>query len=464
MFLFLKKISILSYEVGFGASATVYHAIYIPLNELVAVKCLDLDRINSNLDSVIKILDAFYRDRHYARFFVLETIARVPYFAFISVPHLSYVCYKPKNGMMAPEVLQPGSGYNFKYFLLQKEKDGVFDLDLVTSTIEYCCTTAAKHNMSYQSQKIKASWDMKTTEAFIQACLTQAYKGESSGTTLIRKGRKAILADFNRQSGRSYDRRQLKNNWHCLKKEWLVWDKLFGKETGIGWENEKNTVDAAGEWWERKITENLQYAKFRNKGLPFAEQLTILFTDVAASGQYIWAPSSWISPTQLNEQENVGDDFGVPTKEGIGDSENVSVEATEHMATINLNSSQASSSKVSGEKRNRDSVGRTNKKKAKALASSRIADAIISIVESCHARVDVVPGSSIGEVMVELLTIEALANDPALHAKCCQLMMLKPARGMFVALRDEEDKRLNWLQHAAKDDFQCIKEYGELEQ
>ncbi|KAI9072053.1 hypothetical protein K1719_045992 [Acacia pycnantha] len=39
-------------------------------------------------DSVIKILDAFYRDRHYARFFVLETIARVPYFAFISVPHL----------------------------------------------------------------------------------------------------------------------------------------------------------------------------------------------------------------------------------------------------------------------------------------------------------------------------------------------------------------------------------------
>ncbi|KAI4295972.1 hypothetical protein L6164_035965 [Bauhinia variegata] len=39
-------------------------------------------------DSVIKILDAFYRDRDYARFFVLETIARVPYFAFISVLHM----------------------------------------------------------------------------------------------------------------------------------------------------------------------------------------------------------------------------------------------------------------------------------------------------------------------------------------------------------------------------------------
>ncbi|CAL5411863.1 unnamed protein product [Camellia sinensis] len=39
-------------------------------------------------DSVVKILDTLYNDRDYARFFVLETIARVPYFAFISVLHL----------------------------------------------------------------------------------------------------------------------------------------------------------------------------------------------------------------------------------------------------------------------------------------------------------------------------------------------------------------------------------------
>lgn len=38
-------------EVGYGASATVYRAIYLPSNEVVAVKCLDLDRCNSNLVS-----------------------------------------------------------------------------------------------------------------------------------------------------------------------------------------------------------------------------------------------------------------------------------------------------------------------------------------------------------------------------------------------------------------------------
>ncbi|KAJ3682145.1 hypothetical protein LUZ60_014718 [Juncus effusus] len=39
-------------EVGYGANATVYRAIYLPSNETVAVKCLDLDRCNSNLDDI----------------------------------------------------------------------------------------------------------------------------------------------------------------------------------------------------------------------------------------------------------------------------------------------------------------------------------------------------------------------------------------------------------------------------
>ncbi|KAL3834903.1 hypothetical protein ACJIZ3_009639 [Penstemon smallii] len=39
-------------EVGYGASATVYRAIYLPFNEVVAVKSLDLDRCNSNLDDI----------------------------------------------------------------------------------------------------------------------------------------------------------------------------------------------------------------------------------------------------------------------------------------------------------------------------------------------------------------------------------------------------------------------------
>ncbi|VAI26160.1 unnamed protein product [Triticum turgidum subsp. durum] len=41
-------------EVGFGANAVVYRAIFLPANRTIAVKCLHLDRISSNLDDVRK--------------------------------------------------------------------------------------------------------------------------------------------------------------------------------------------------------------------------------------------------------------------------------------------------------------------------------------------------------------------------------------------------------------------------
>ena len=38
-------------EIGFGANAVVYRALFLPANTTIAVKCLDLDRVNSNLVS-----------------------------------------------------------------------------------------------------------------------------------------------------------------------------------------------------------------------------------------------------------------------------------------------------------------------------------------------------------------------------------------------------------------------------
>jgi hypothetical protein len=46
-------------------------------------------RINRTVvKSVVNVIDRVYKDRDYARFYVLETVARVPYFSFVSVLHL----------------------------------------------------------------------------------------------------------------------------------------------------------------------------------------------------------------------------------------------------------------------------------------------------------------------------------------------------------------------------------------
>jgi ubiquinol oxidase len=46
-------------------------------------------RINKTIvKSAVNVIDKVYKDRDYARFYVLETVARVPYFSFVSVLHL----------------------------------------------------------------------------------------------------------------------------------------------------------------------------------------------------------------------------------------------------------------------------------------------------------------------------------------------------------------------------------------
>ena len=53
------------------------------------------------LDITVAILDFLYQGRDYQRFWVLEEIARAPYFAFLSVLH-----FRESMGLRGPEHLQ----------------------------------------------------------------------------------------------------------------------------------------------------------------------------------------------------------------------------------------------------------------------------------------------------------------------------------------------------------------------
>ena len=58
-----------------------------------------MNTINTKvLDFTISIIDTLYRGRHFQRFWVLEEIARAPYFAFLSVLHL-----RESMGLRGPE-------------------------------------------------------------------------------------------------------------------------------------------------------------------------------------------------------------------------------------------------------------------------------------------------------------------------------------------------------------------------
>ncbi|KAH7864059.1 hypothetical protein Vadar_025264 [Vaccinium darrowii] len=88
-------------EVGHGASAIVHRAIYLPFNELVAVKCLDLDRCNSNLDDIrreaqtMSLIDHPNVIRAYCSFVVDRDLWVVmPFMAEGSCLHLMKIAYQ----------------------------------------------------------------------------------------------------------------------------------------------------------------------------------------------------------------------------------------------------------------------------------------------------------------------------------------------------------------------------------
>ena len=90
------------------------------------------------------------------------------------------------------------------------------------------------------------------------------------------------------------------------------------------------------------MQENPLYGKFRYKGLPFAHQLTILFKDVVVTKDFMWAPSSGILPSTLVGDVNDAycpclDGININMEEGPGDSDDVSVGATNEFGDININ-------------------------------------------------------------------------------------------------------------------------------
>jgi len=52
--------------------------------------------------------------------------------------------------------------------------------------------------------------------------------------------------------------------------------------------------------------------------------------------------------------------------------------------------------------------------------------------------------------MNELKTLPELQKDLLFHTKCCNLMMLKPTRDIFIAMRGLDEQRMYWLRDAIK--------------
>ncbi|KAK4839484.1 hypothetical protein QYF36_022301 [Acer negundo] len=145
-----------------------------------------------------------------------------------------------------------------------------------------------EENVREENQKrAKAEWNDQASKVFIRICVDEALAGNRQHGHFNRVGWKSIINKFVDMTGRDYTYKQFKNKWDSLKKDRQIWTNLTRKETGLGWDPIKQTIDASDEWWTKKL---------KLKGLKRADQLEILFKDVTDTGDGAWAPSSGFVP------------------------------------------------------------------------------------------------------------------------------------------------------------------------
>uniref|UniRef100_A0A7N2LQF3 Uncharacterized protein n=1 Tax=Quercus lobata TaxID=97700 RepID=A0A7N2LQF3_QUELO len=296
---------------------------------------------------------------------------------------------------------------------------------------------------SQNSSNVRAQWPSRVTTIFCEACVDEVFKGNRPNTHFSKKGWTNIIATFEKKTGKEYPRSKYKHKWDSLKKDWVLWNKLKGSETGLGWDAAKGTIAATDEWWERKLMEVPEAAKFREKGLENIDLLDIMFKDIAATGDLAWAPTSGVLP----------DDLETP-KEGLGDTSADSSSPNDdddvHEDETPNPTQPPNPTQKKGKKRVLPSSTQSKGKKGgTALQLTQQLSRICDVVELRNSAFSVEPSSTIRNVMERVCTLDGIEKGSELYLMAARIFQKREKREMFVVM-EEPYLQLQFLQEEAR--------------
>ena len=96
-----------------------------------------------------------------------------------------------------------------------------------------------------------AEWTEDNTRIITDLFVKQVRMGNRPNTHLTPKAYEDVGKDFKMLTGLEYKQPQLKNKWDKLKIDYNIFKKLRLRETGGGWDIERNTVRQDPEWWKK---------------------------------------------------------------------------------------------------------------------------------------------------------------------------------------------------------------------
>ncbi|KAI4986043.1 hypothetical protein ZWY2020_018673 [Hordeum vulgare] len=156
---------------------------------------------------------------------------------------------------------------------------------------------------------MSVDWSDDNTTILTELFVQQVCADNRPDKHLTPNAYEEVANDFKVRTGLEYTRLQLKNKWDKLKTDYSNFRKLKLKETGGGWDYERNTVKQDAEWWKKAkimmMLINLCFVlfqdipgcgKFQKRGLRNENNLSIMFGDITSDGTDHWNPASGTIP------------------------------------------------------------------------------------------------------------------------------------------------------------------------
>ncbi|KAJ9180787.1 hypothetical protein P3X46_008994 [Hevea brasiliensis] len=323
----------------------------------------------------------------------------------------------------------------------------------------------------------RVAWSSEQFNLFVKICVRGTNLGKRNGGGWGDKGYTWLQNEL-RQVGVEYTKEQLRHKWDWMKDQWKMWKALKGNETGLGWDPIKGTVVAPDEWWNEKIKENSNFARFREKGIgqELYENYQELFLGTVATGEFAYAPSSGVLPNEtqetqqfdtadhveenINAESNFDDDLNEMMNAGFGSGGSFSQAVGENVGLENTKNDN-SQHNVQKQKRKELSNDLATKKKKdnrgkKVSGATQMTDTVKELKETIKETMESKtatmcsllgdrPGYSIEEVMKNVLTLPLIEKGSDIHFFCTLLLDQKSKREMYNTLEDAETK-WKWLQ------------------
>ncbi|KAK4731345.1 hypothetical protein R3W88_024333 [Solanum pinnatisectum] len=227
----------------------------------------------------------------------------------------------------------------------------------------------------------------------------------------------------------------MKNHWHGMKAEWILFKQLMRWDTCIGWDAIKNTIMTYDDWWKRKIKVDVRYTNFRNKDLSLIWfRYDALFSDIVATGER--------AQERPNDIDNEGMEHFINANDEGGDESDDPQDMESTMFPKPSLKRQIST----------DGIGTSNqvkKSKKKSIAASMKED-MHSLVELMSnkrtATSHVVYDPTIDKCMDFLANIPGIFERGEMYNYFVNMFLKKDIRQVFLKMPTDEARK-SWMEY-----------------